>query len=267
MKRIGLIGGTGLFGINSESSELMSSWNLENTTNLVVETPYGEVPITFFNFEKDKNNCKVFFLQRHHNENGKTKLPHKINHLANISAILSCDVEFTVAVCSVGAINEDFVPGMVGLANQYIDFSGMPISFQDCDAEFTSMTTPFDKDLNEYLLKSLRESQPQLSELDDEKFFLTYWFNPGPQFETPAEIKAISKLGGDCVGMTLAPEAKLMAEKGHKFSAILIAGNYAAGLDPSNPIAKLDHHKISSKATSRSDPVLYSLSNLFDHSL
>ncbi len=260
MKRIGLIGGTGLFGLNSE---LMSSWNLIDTTDLAVETPYGEVPITVFDFQKEDQNCKIFFLQRHHNIGGKTKTPHKINHLANISAILSCNVEFTVAVCSVGAINEDFVPGMVGLAEQYIDFSGIPISFQNNDAEFTSMTSPFDADLNDKLLKSLRESQPQFSDLGDEKFRFTYWFSPGPQFETPAEIRAISKLGGDCVGMTLAPEAKLMAEKGHKFSAILIAGNYAAGLDPSNPLAKLDHEKISSKATSRSDPVLFSLSKLF----
>ena len=264
MKRIGLIGGTGLFCLNSKNSELMSSWNLKNNTDLIVETPYGEVPITVFDFEKEKELCKVFFLQRHHNLNGKTKTPHEINHLANIYAILSCDVEFTVAVCSVGAINQDFFPGMVGLANQYIDFSGKSFSFHNNDAEFTSMTTPFDKDLNKNLLKSLRESQPHLSELKDENFLLTYWFSSGPQFETPAEIKAISKLGGDCVGMTLAPEAKLMAEKGHKFSAILIAGNYAAGLDPSNPIAKLDHNKISSKATSRSDPVVYSLSKLFE---
>ena len=113
---------------------------------------------------------------------------------------------------------------MVGLANQYIDLVANHVSFHNNDAEFTSMTTPFDIDLNKNLLKSLRESQPHLSELKDENFLLTYWFSSGPQFETPAEIKAISKLGGDCVGMTLAPEAKLMAEKGHKFSAILIAG-------------------------------------------
>ena len=53
MKRIGLIGGTGLFGLNSKNSELMSSWNLKNNSDLIVETPYGEVPITVFNFEKE----------------------------------------------------------------------------------------------------------------------------------------------------------------------------------------------------------------------
>ena len=102
-----------------------------------------------------------------------------------------------------------------------------------------------------------------MSHLEDDDFMLTYWFSPGPQFETPAEINAISKLGGDCVGMTLAPEAKLMAEKEHPISAILIAGNHAAGLDPSDPNAELDHEKISSKATSKSNPVWYSLSKLF----
>jgi len=151
---------------------------------------------------------------------------------------------------------------MVGLAKQYIDFSGNPISFFEEDAEFTSMTEPFDTDLNKKLLKSLRESQPNYSDLGDDDFLFTYWFTSGPQFETPAEINAISKLGGDCVGMTLAPEAKLMREKNHKFVAILIAGNHAAGLDPYDSSADLDHEKISSKATSRSDPVWYSISKL-----
>lgn len=264
MKRIGLIGGTGLFGFTTENPELISPWNLIKSTEVIVETPYGEVPVSIFDIQKEGADCKIFFLQRHHDSDGKTKTPHLINHLANVSALLSCDVEFTIAVCSVGAINEKFVPGMVGLADQYIDFSGNPVSFCQNDAKFTSMTSPFNDSLNLELLKSLRESQPNLSNLEDDDFMLTYWFSTGPQFETPAEIRAISKLGGDCVGMTLAPEAKLMAEKEHKFSAILIAGNHAAGLDPSNPNADLNHEKISSTATSKSDPVWYSLSRLFD---
>jgi len=264
MKRIGLIGGTGLFGFATENPDLISPWNLIKSTEVLVETPYGEVPVSIFDIQKEGADCKIFFLQRHHGTDGETKTPHLINHLANVSALLSCDVDFTIAVCSVGAINEKFMPGMVGLANQYIDFSGNPVSFFENDAKFTSMTSPFNESLNNKLLKSLRESQPNLSNLEDDDFMLTYWFSTGPQFETPAEIRAISRLGGDCVGMTLAPEAKLMAEKEHKFSAILIAGNHAAGLDPSNPNADLNHEKISSTATSKSDPVWYSLSRLFD---
>lgn len=263
MKRIGLIGGTGLFGFATENPELISPWKLVRTTDLIIETPFGDVPISVFDLMNNGEECKIFFLQRHHNLEGNTKTPHNINHHANIFAILSCDVEFTIAVCSVGAINENFMPGMVGLANQYIDFSGMPVSFHEENAKFTSMTSPFSNSLNQDLLPSLRESQPNLSNLDDKDFMLTYWFSPGPQFETPAEINAISRLGGDCVGMTLVPEAKLMAERNHVFSAILIAGNHAAGLDPSDPNAKLNHEDISSKATSKSDPVWHSISKLF----
>ncbi len=262
IKRIGIIGGTGLFGFASENSGTGFSWNLVDETEVIVETPFGEVPLTVFDFEKNGEKCKIFFLQRHHTSIGKTKTPHKINHLANVHAMVSCDVEATIAVCSVGAINENFKPGMVGLANQYIDFSGISISFCEEDAEFTSMTSPFDEKLNQELLRSLRESQPNLSDLDDNDFLLTYWFTAGPQFETPAEINAIAKLGGDCVGMTLAPEAKLMQEKEQKFSAILIAGNHAAGLDPFDSNAELSHEKISSKATSRSNPVWHSIGSL-----
>ena len=262
MKRIGLIGGTGLLGFTKDS-KLILPWTLENSLELEIDTPFGKVPLTVFNLSFNDKKCKIFFLQRHHNDGSGVKPPHHINHLANIFAMDSCELDFTISVCSVGAINEKFIPGMVGIANQYIDFSGIPISYNESDAEFTSMTSPFDQELNKDLLTSLRVSQPHLSELEDNDFLLTYWFSTGPQFETAAEISAISKLGGDCVGMTLAPEAKLMAEKGNRFSAILIAGNHAAGLDPLNPNAVLDHNIISSTATSRSDPVWSSLTNLF----
>lgn len=263
MKRIGLIGGTGLLNF-TEDSQLISPWLLQNRTEIIVETPYGEVPMSVLDLVNNNDNCKVFFLQRHHNIEGGTNSPHNINHLANIFAMSTCNVQFTISVCSVGAINQKFEPGMVAIANQYIDFSGNAVSYNDAEAKFTSMTSPFDADLNQKLIKFIRFSQPHLSNLTDSDFLLTYWYSVGPQFETSAEISAISNLGADCVGMTLAPEAKLMAEKEMRFSAILIAGNHAAGLDPLDSNAVLDHNKISSTATSRSDPVWYALTNIFN---
>jgi len=262
MKRIGLIGGTGLLSF-TEDKESILPWSLKNRNELTVETPYGDVPMTVLDLDNDGLECKIFFLQRHHNIHGGTNSPHNINHLANISAISSCRVDFTISVCSVGAVSETFKPGMVGLANQYIDFSGNSVSYNNIEAKFTSMTSPFNSDLNNKLLHSLRLSQPHLSELMDSDFLLTYWYSVGPQFETSAEILAISNFGADCVGMTLAPEAKLLAEKNIPFSAILIAGNHAAGLDPSDSNAILDHNNISSTATSRSEPVWFALKNIF----
>ena len=39
-----------------------------------------------------------------------------------------------------------------------------------------------------------------------------YFFMPGPQFETPAEIRAIRLLGGDAVGMSTVTEALTAAQ-------------------------------------------------------
>ena len=55
------------------------------------------------------------------------------------------------------------------------------------------------------------------------------WFS-GPSFETPAEIKALSILGADAVGMSTVPEAILGRFLGLKIAAISVITNMAAGL-------------------------------------
>lgn len=57
-----------------------------------------------------------------------------------------------------------------------------------------------------------------------------YWYTKGPSYETAAEIKMISKFGGDAVGMSTAHEAIYGAKLGMKVSAISCITNYATGL-------------------------------------
>jgi purine-nucleoside phosphorylase len=47
-----------------------------------------------------------------------------------------------------------------------------------------------------------------------------YWYTKGPSYETPAEIKMISKFGGDAVGMSTVHEAIFAASKGMQISSI-----------------------------------------------
>ena len=58
----------------------------------------------------------------------------------------------------------------------------------------------------------------------------TYCWALGPQFETPAEIRAIRILGGDAVGMSTVPEVILARFLGLKVAAISTITNMAAGL-------------------------------------
>ena len=106
-------------------------------------------------------------------------------------------MDAVLSVCSVGCIIKDFPPGRVGLANQYIDFTGQTTTFHNEEAEFTSVTVPFDQAMNASLETVLRKDQ----NLTDERLLYTYWLAQGPQFETAAEVLAIEKLGGHVVGM------------------------------------------------------------------
>ena len=155
-----------------------------------------------------------------------------------------------IAVCSVGTIPRDFPPGSIGYATQYIDFTGVTMSFHDDDAQFTSMTEPFDTSMNETLNSVLSKIQPNVS------LGRTYWLAQGPQFESSAEIDAIEKLGGEVVGMTMPRECKLAAEIGIPYSAILVASNWAAGREPGDSSKDLDHQEVSSTAESRLGPVV-----------
>ena len=57
-----------------------------------------------------------------------------------------------------------------------------------------------------------------------------YFFMPGPQFETPAEIRAIRLLGGDAVGMSTVTEALTAAHCGLELLGFSVITNMAAGM-------------------------------------
>ena len=57
-----------------------------------------------------------------------------------------------------------------------------------------------------------------------------YYYSFGPQYETPAEIRAIRALGGDAVGMSTAPEVIVAGHCGMEVLGITLLSNMAAGI-------------------------------------
>jgi purine-nucleoside phosphorylase len=57
-----------------------------------------------------------------------------------------------------------------------------------------------------------------------------YFYTTGPQFETPAEIRAIRILGGDLAGMSTAPECLAAVHCGMRILGISLVVNMAAGI-------------------------------------
>ena len=238
MMRLGVIGGTAMTSLATDEIEVSRS------DNVVAQTDYGPVPMLCV---KSASN-ELFFIERHHGSG--TTPPHQINHRANIQALAGAGVDAILAVCSVGAIPVDFPPGSVGYATQYIDFTGVDMSFFKDDVKFTSMTEPFDSEMNNKLHQVLSKIQPGLD------LGRTYWLAHGPHFETKAEINAIEKLGGEVVGMTMPRECKLAAELEIPYAAILVSSNWAAGREPGDSSKALDHSEVSATAETKLGPVI-----------
>ena len=57
-----------------------------------------------------------------------------------------------------------------------------------------------------------------------------YMFFPGPQYETPAEVRAARILGADAVGMSTVPEAIVAAHCGMQVLGFTLCTNMAAGV-------------------------------------
>ena len=59
-----------------------------------------------------------------------------------------------------------------------------------------------------------------------------YAYMTGPQYETPAEIRALRVLGADAVGMSTVPEAVVAGHCGMQVLGLSLLANMAAGILP-----------------------------------
>lgn len=67
-----------------------------------------------------------------------------------------------------------------------------------------------------------------------------YSYSLGPQYETPAEIRALKILGVGAVGMSTVPEAIVAAHCGMKVAAVSLISNLAAGISKT----KMTHEEV-----------------------
>ena len=74
-----------------------------------------------------------------------------------------------------------------------------------------------------------------------------YMYFPGPQYETPAEVRAARALGADAVGMSTVPEVIAASHCGLPVLAISLVTNMAAGVLEK----KLDENEVIETAAAR----------------
>jgi len=182
-----------------------------------------------------KTECgkKVIFLPRH--GPGHELLPHELDHARNIAALKAEGVSVVIASTAVGSMNPKMRPGDLVLLDQFIDLSKSHHTTIFGCARHIDMTYPFCDELRKLMLESARSlRQVKLHPKG------TYVCVSGPRYETTAEIQAFRRLGGDVVGMTVAPEAIIAREEGLCYAPLATVTNLAAGISKD----KLSHDEV-----------------------
>ena len=239
MLRIAVLCGTGM---KSLVDSLPDTLKMIDKESIRIDSPWGEVPSEIIRFSNQHGSVyEIAIVQRHHGD-GVVTPPHKIEHRANVHAVLSFKPEFVVSINSVGSMREDLPPGHIGVVKHTLDFTGKVWTFHDDDATHADMTSHFDSRLSQLVISELNSSQDVVPHVVVGQM-------TGPQFETPAEIIALKAMGADVVGMTLAAEAKLIAEKKCKHLGLSVSSNWAAGQTPGDKSAQINHHAVEGLAS------------------
>ena len=136
-------------------------------------------------------------------------------------------VRTLVLTNAAGGVNLNFQPGNLMLISDHINLSGAnPLIGPNLDAfgpRFPDMSDVYTKALRERLRPLAAQAGIPLREG-------VYFYCYGPQYETPAEIRAVRALGGDAVGMSTAPEAIVAGHCGMEVLGFTLLSNMAAGI-------------------------------------
>jgi 5'-methylthioadenosine phosphorylase len=206
---IGIIGGTGL------GEELAK---LEGAERIALDTPYGAPSDALVKTAWRGSN--VVFLNRH--GPGHTIAPSSLPNRANIFALKQLGVSHVIASGAVGSLREHIKPGHLVICDQVIDKTSRRTGtfFDDGLAVHVEMADPFCASLRRLLLTCASQVDTKVHDGG------TYVVMEGPQFSTRAESEMHRAWGGDLIGMTCMPEAKLAREAGMCYALVALATDY-----------------------------------------
>jgi 5'-methylthioadenosine phosphorylase len=206
---LGIIGGTGL------ADALFGEAGGEDR---VVETPFGAPsgPIRLVRW----NGLDVALLARH--GAGHLLNPSQVPYRANVYAMKALGVTHIIASGAVGSLREEIRPRELVIVNQVIDrtFRRTPTFFDAGLAVHVEFAEPFCPELRQRLLVVAGQIETTVHPRG------TYVCMEGPAFSTQAESKLHRAWGGDLIGMTLMPEAKLAREAEIAYAAVALVTDY-----------------------------------------
>jgi purine-nucleoside phosphorylase len=141
---------------------------------------------------------------------------------------LGCEV--LVQTNAAGSLRTDMPPQSLMLLNDHINWpQRSPLTGESGAERFVNMVDAYDPTLRAQAMRIATHRGVALHNG-------VYAWAFGPQFETPAEIRLLARLGADAVGMSTVPETILARHLGLRVLALSFITNMGAGLS-SEPLS------------------------------
>ncbi len=154
-----------------------------------------------------------------------------------VRVLAAIGVKTLVLTNAAGGVNLGYKPGTLMLISDHINYSGAnPLIGPNLDKfgpRFPDMSDLYTRNLREAIKETATARNIPL----EEGVYLMY---SGPNYETPAEIRAFRTLGADAVGMSTVPEALVAGHSGLQVVGVSCITNMAAGVLP----VKLNHAEV-----------------------
>ena len=142
-------------------------------------------------------------------------------------ALALAGIEYLFVTCAAGGIGARCTPGSLMIVSDHLNYQGVNPLVGSEDARlgrrFIDMTEAYDRELRSLARTAARTLRLKCSEG-------VYAALLGPSFETPAEIRALQRLGAQAVGMSTVPEVIAARQRGVRVLAVASITNRAAGL-------------------------------------
>ena len=198
-----------------------------------VVVPYGDVPHMRCSTAPDHKGQFVFgrlsgqdvavMQGRLHTYEGWTM--EEAAYPVRLARLLGADT--LIVTNAAGAVNTAFDAGDIMLITDHIKlFAGSPLTgpnLEEFGPRFPDMSSVYTPALQDLARQCAGELGLTLRQG-------VYMFFPGPQYETPAEVRLSRTLGADAVGMSTVPEAIAAAHCGMKVLGFTLCTNMAAGV-------------------------------------
>lgn len=147
-------------------------------------------------------------------------------------------VKILVLISAVGAISKNLKPGNLAVLTDHINLMGenplMGLAGNHNLSPFVDMSRAYDGKMNALARSIGRACGLSLQPV-------VYAALRGPSYETPAEIKMLTRLGADVVGMSMAPEVIVARQLNLKVLGLAFISNMAAGIVAGK---KLSHEEV-----------------------